>query len=401
MRSFDYYNPTRLIFGRGVFRRVGSTLSELKDTLGIKCLIVYGSERIKKTGLFDQLSNQLQEHGFVVVAFGGVRPNPDLPTLKRAVDYARQEGVEFVIGFGGGSIMDMTKAIAAGIKYDGELWDMVFHGQAEYKPPIQALPIVQIPTLAATGSEMDPIAVITNPETRQKSFIRSKAIYPKISFVDPELTLTVPPDQTAFGISDMISHVTESYFNGPDGRPLQDRWAEAVIKIALDYGQIAVEHGDDIMAREQLQWASIVALNGWVQTGGDAPYPVHAIEHVFSAYYDIPHGAGLAVLNPAWMLWALKKIPYRFADFARAVFNIEDADPVIAGLKGINRLKEAFKTMGLPTTLRELSVPEEDWDRLAQTAIDTVGRVINNKRMLPAFTPMSKSDILEVFELAK
>ena len=402
MNPFEYWNPTRLVFGPGSLKKLTSLVKDFRtrELLGTKALIIYGSERVYKSGLLGRVTELLAKAGCEAITFGGVTPNPDLPTLEAAVERVIAEEIDFLVGLGGGSVMDLTKAAAAGAKYKGDLWDMVFHGQEPYNPPEEALPVVMIPTLAATGSEMDPIAVITNPKSRQKSFIRSRVLYPLLSVADPELTLTVPPDQTAYGVSDMISHVTEAYFNGPENTPLQERWAEAVVVNALEYGKQALRWPGDINARTQLQWTSIVALNGWVQAGMDGPYPVHAIEHVFSAFYHVAHGAGLAVLNPAWMLWAAKKRPERFARFAKGVFHIQDMDPLSAAIKGIERLKEEFKGLGLPSTLQELGAREEDWEKLAGTAIETVGKVVEGRKVLPGLIPMEIEDILEVFQLA-
>lgn len=402
MRSFEYHNPTRVVFGPGRVKTLTDRIAPLRTAgvLGERCMVVYGSDRVLDSGLLGLVEGQLKAADCAVVRFGGVRPNPRLDTLTRAIEQIRDHGVNWVLALGGGSVIDLSKAAAAGVMYPGEPWDMVFHGQAHYRPPTEALPMVAIPTLAATGSEMDPIAVITNTGTRQKSFIRSDAIFPVLSILDPELTVSVPPDQTAYGVSDMISHVTETCFNGPGNTPLQDGFAESVVRVALKYGALAVKNGADIRARMQLQWAATVALNGWVQAGADGPFVVHAIEHVLSAWYDIAHGAGLAVLNPAWMLWAGRQNPEKFASFARRVLNVRDENDADAAARGAVELRKRFQAMGLPVTLQELGVSRDDWTDLADTAIATVGQGHEGRRVLPAIRPMDRDAIVDVFMLA-
>lgn len=403
MRSFEYHNPCRVIFGPGKVNTLTEKIEMIRQEglWGENCLVIYGSERVVESGLIDRVETGLQTAGCKVSYFGGIRPNPRLSTLKKAIARALDIGADCVLALGGGSVMDMAKAVAAGIKYPGDAWDMVFHGQKDYRPPSRALPVIAIPTLAATGSETDPIAVITNEETRQKSFIRSAALFPRLSILDPELTVSVPPIQTAYGVADMISHVTESYFNGPGETPLQDGMAETIVKVALEYGKRAVHNGSDLEARKQLQWASAIALSGIVQAGADGPFVVHALEHILSAWYDIPHGAGLAVLNPAWMLWAAMGNPGKFAFFARQVLGVTAHDDAKAVSMGVTVLKKRFRELGLPVTLQELGVPKADWSELADSVLKTVGqKTETGVKVLPAIRPMDRDAILEVFVLA-
>nr|WP_252225698.1 iron-containing alcohol dehydrogenase [Caldicoprobacter algeriensis] len=219
--------------------------------------------------------------------------------------------------------MDASKVIAASVLYEGDPKDMLVRAGKAPRLPERALPIITVPTLAATGSEMNNGAVITIDDEGEKlkTFVKAEVLYPRVAVVDPELTVTVPQNHTAFGVCDIITHVTEGYFNGIDGTPLQDRFAEGVILTVLEWGPKAVSDGSDLEARAQVQWASIVALNGWVQVGTNYIAPVHMIEHTLSALYDIPHGAGLAVVNPAWMRFAARFRPDRFAQFAQRIFS--------------------------------------------------------------------------------
>ncbi len=391
---FDFCNPTKLVFGRGVLQRLGEETS----AIGHRALVVIGGGSVRRNGLLDRALGSLREAGVVAEVFEGIEPNPRLPTVVRGGRAAVEARAEVVVALGGGSVMDAAKVIAALPFYEGDPWDMIRHGQEHQRPPTQALPIVTVPTLAATGSEMNDGAVITNPDTTEKSYVIAPCLYPKVAVVDPELTVTVPPDHTAYGIADLVTHVTESYFNGVDGTPLQDRMAEAVVHVALEYGPRAVRDGSDIEAREQVQWASIVALNGWVQAGTAAPFPVHQIEHVISAHTDIAHGAGLAIVSPAWMRVACQRHPDRFVRFARRVFGIEargleDRD---AALAGIERLEAFFRSLGCPTRLSEAGIGTDRIERFARDAI----RVGGDGRTLAGRPPMGLDEVVEVLRLA-
>jgi alcohol dehydrogenase YqhD (iron-dependent ADH family) len=389
--NFEYYNPTRLVFGAGTLSRLG----EITSTYGKKAMIVTGGGSVKRSGTFDRAIASLKAAGVSVVECDGVEPNPRLSSVARGGDIAKMERCDVVIALGGGSVMDAAKVMAAAVYYEGDLWEMFPHGQANRRLPERALPIITVPTLAATGSEMNSGAVITNEKSSIKSFVLSKCLYPKAAIVDPELTLSVPPDQTAYGVCDLITHVTESYFNGIDGTPMQDRFAEGVIQTAIEWGPTAVDDGSDLEARAQVQWASVVALNGWVQSGCMSPFPVHMIEHTLSAQHDIAHGAGLAIVNPAWMRFAAKKRPERFSQFAQRIFGIKRKYPedLAAAMEGIDRFESFLCSIGCPTRLSECGINDEFLD---QYAADTMLVAGNAEGKLPARPPMSKTDIVEV-----
>lgn len=393
--KFEYQNPTHLIFGAGTLARLG----EVTGAYGKKAMIVTGGGSIKRNGTFDRAVESLTAAGMSFVECSGVEPNPRLSSVKRGGEIARGEGCDVVIALGGGSVMDAAKVMAAAVFYEGDLWDMFPHGQANRRLPTKALPVITVPTLAATGSEMNSGAVVTNEETTIKSFVGAKCLYPKAAIVDPELTVSVPKDQTAYGICDLITHVTEAYFNGVDGTPVQDRFAEGVILTAMEYGPKAVADGNDLEARAQVQWASVVALNGWVQAGCLAPYPVHMIEHTLSAQHDIAHGAGLAIVNPAWMRFAAKTRPARFAQFAHRIFGIElkSADDMDAALEGIDRFEAFLRSIGCPTRLSECGIGDDRLDRYAEDTLLVAG---NAEGQLPARPMMTKSDIVEVLRSA-
>jgi len=393
--QFEFYNPTQLIFGTGTLSKLG----EVVRKYGKKALIVTGGGSINRNGVFNRAEASLKESGIDFAEYDGVEPNPRITTVRIGAEMARYEACDVIIALGGGSTMDASKIIAAAFYYNGDPWDLIGHGQENWVIPTQALPVITVPTLAATGSEMNNGAVINNDDTKVKSFVQADCLFPKVALVDPELTITVPKDQTAYGVCDIITHVTEGYFNGVDGTPIQDRFAEGVIINAMEWGQKAVVDGSDLEARAQVQWASIVALNGWVQAGVQMLPPVHMIEHALSAHHDITHGAGLAVVNPAWMRFAARYNPTKFVQFAERVFglkvsktnNLDDA------LEGINHFESFLKKIDCPTRLSELGIGDELFSQYAEDAM----LVLNDGNgHLLGRPPMSKTDIIEMLRTA-
>jgi alcohol dehydrogenase len=393
--KFEFRNLTHLIFGAGTL----SGLGEVVRNHGKKALIVTGGGSVKRSGVFDRAVASLKDAGVTMAECSGVEPNPRITSVARGADIARNEGCDVVIALGGGSTMDASKVIAAAALYDGDPWDMIGHGQDDWVIPTRALPIVTVPTLAATGSEMNKGAVISNDDAKVKSFVTADCLFPQVALVDPELTLTVPKDQTAFGVCDIITHVTEGYFTGVDGTPIQDRFAEGVIINAIEWGQKAVADGSDLEARAQVQWASIVALNGWVQVGTNYTPPVHMIEHALSAHHDITHGAGLAVLNPAWMRFVAQARPERFAQFSQRIFflSAKDKDDLSLAMAGIDMFQDFLRSIGCPTRLSELGIGDELFSRYAEDALLVVHDENGN---LPGRPPMSKENIVEVLRSA-
>lgn len=393
--NFEFQNPTRLIFGAGTLSRLG----EVVRACGKRALLVTGGGSVKKSGVFDRAVTNLKAAGVSVVECSGVEPNPRITSVRRGAQIARDEHCDVIIALGGGSTMDASKVMAAAFYYDGDPWDMIYHGQSDPYIPTRALPIITVPTLAATGSEMNMGAVISNEETQEKSFAQTECLYPKVALVDPELTVSVPKDQTAYGVCDLITHVTEGYFNGVDGTPIQDRFAEGVILTAMERGPKAIADGNDLEARTQVQWASIVALNGWVNVGTNGGYPVHMIEHTLSAYHDITHAAGLAVVNPSWMRFAANSRPSKFVQFAERIFGLRArrADDMKCALEGINRFEEFLRSIGCPTRLSELGIDDRLIPRYAE---DTVRIIHDDNGFLPGRPPMSAADIEAVLRSA-
>lgn len=392
--QFEFQNPTRLIFGVGNLSRLG----EVVRGHGGRALLVTGGGSVKRSGVYDRALASLQAAGVTVAECPGVEPNPRISSVARGAQMARSEGCDVVVALGGGSTMDAAKVMAAAALYEGDPWEMMADSQATPRLPSRALPIITVPTLAATGSEMNCGAVISNQEMKMKSFVSTDCLFPRVALVDPELTVSVPRDQTAFGVCDIITHVTEAYFNGVDGTPLQDRFAEGLILTAMEWGSKAVADGADLEARAQVQWASIVALNGWTNVGTYFAPPVHMIEHTLSAHHDVTHGAGLAVVNPAWMRLAAQARPARFAQFARRVMGIATGnDDHACALAGVDRFEEFLRSLGCPTRLSELGIGDE---LLARYAQDTLRVIKDEKGNLPGRPPMSQADIIEVLRSA-
>lgn len=393
--NFEFQNPTNLIFGAGSITRLG----EVTKRYGSRALIVTGGGSVKRNGTFDKAIAGLKSAGIQYVECAGIEPNPRISSVIRGRDIARKEKCDVIIALGGGSTMDAAKAIAAAVVYDGDPWNMFFHGQKNQYFPTEALPLITIPTLAATGSEMNCGAVVTNEETKIKSFVQVPCLYPKVALVDPELTVSVPKDQTAYGVCDIITHITEGYFNGVDGTPIQDRFAEGAILTVLEYGPKAVENGNNIEARAQVQWASIVALNGWIQSGTNGGYPVHMIEHALSAHHDVTHGAGLAAVNPFWMRFAAKNRPAKFAQFARRVMGITEKfdNPLDLANAGIDKFEEFLRSIGCPTRLSELKIGDRLLDQYAKDALQVLH---DENGCLPGRPPMTREDIVNMLKTA-
>ncbi len=393
--NFEFQNPTRLIFGAGVISQLGKTAG----TFGTHALLVTGGGSVKRSGVFARAVKSLADAGISVHECEGVEPNPKIKSVRRGAQIARDEKCDVVIALGGGSAMDAAKVIAAAAMFDGDPWEMIFHGQKKVHIPTQALPIITVPTLAATGSEMNCGAVISNEDTCEKSFMQTPCLYPKVALVDPELTVSVPKNQTAYGVCDIITHVTEAYFNGVDGTPIQDRFAEGVILNAMEWGLKAIADGADIEARSQVQYASILALNGWVNSGTNGGYPVHMIEHTVSGFEDITHAAGLAIINPSWMRFAAKHRPQKFVQFSERIFGLEgkSTDDLDCALQGIDKFEAFLKDIGCPTRFSELNI---DGTRISKYASETIRIIHDENGKLPARPPMSEEDIVSVLKAA-
>ncbi|WP_312267142.1 iron-containing alcohol dehydrogenase [Neisseria sp.] len=382
MYSFSFQNPTRIEFGVGKEKNIGAYMREFGAK---KTLLVYGSERIKQSGLFDDVAASLQANGIEWVELGGVKSNPILSKVKEGIALARQHGVDSILSVGGGSCLDSAKAIAAGALYDGDVWDF-FIGKAAVE---QNLPIFDIITLAATGSEMNNGGVVMNEQTQQKYAVNGKDLFPKVSVINPKLQATVSRDYLVYSAADIIAHSIEGYFTASVQPEIINMQIEANIKTVIRTTEILLNNPDDLDARGEFAWAATMALNGLTYVGTHGfSYPNHMIEHALSAICDVPHGAGLSVVMPAWMTWYKEQNRPQFERFAREIFGLQTAE------EGIAALKAWFDKIGTPTTLAQLGVNDEQLAAVIDNAVQNAVAWQMNE----TYTQVA---ITEVFELAK
>jgi len=348
MKNFSYHNPTRIEFGTGKEENIGQYISEYGVS---KILIVYGSERIKQTGLFGKAVKSLTDNGISFESLGGVQSNPLLSKVYEGIELAKTKGVEAVLAIGGGSVLDSSKSIAAGAKYDGDVWDFFTYKSV----PNQALKIFDIMTLAATGSEMNNFAVVTKDETKEKFSLAGPATYPTVSVINPELQATVTNEYLAYSASDIFAHSLDMYLSATHLPEYMAGYVENILKTVLRTTEILLKDASNYEARAEFAWAATQALNFTTFCGVENNrYDTHFLEHTLSAEYNIAHGAGLSILMPAWMKWQKQFLPERFDRFAKVMFNVEGVDA------GIEALKGWYSKIGAPVTLKEGNIPEKD-----------------------------------------
>lgn len=386
MRNFIYNNSTTIIFGKETEKSVGKYCKQY----GKKILFHYGGGSIKKTGLYDIVVKSLQDEGLEFIELGGVLPNPRLSKVYEGIQLCREQNIDFILAVGGGSVIDSAKAIAIGCKYDGDVWDFYTH-----KAKIEdALPIGVILTIPAAGSESSNGSVITNEDGWYKRSTGSLLIRPKFAIMNPELTYTLPPYQTASGVSDMIAHVFERYFTNEKHVDFTDRLCEATIKSIMVQAKKVLDNPCDYDARAEIMWASTIAHNGLLGTGREEDWASHAIEHELSGIYDITHGAGLAIVFPAWMKYVYHHDINRFAQFSHRLFNIDvdfnNLEQCV--LEGIKRLTSFYQELGLPTTLHEVNIDSSRFEEMATKATE--------HGPLGSFVKLEKEDIINILNLA-
>ncbi len=367
MQNFVLHNQTKIIFGKNTIPTIGAETA----ALGKKILLVFGQKSIKDNGIFELVLNSLKTAGVSVIEHGGVKSNPVLSHVRDGIALAKNNQVEAVLAVGGGSVIDSAKAIAAGAVVNHDVWKF-FTGKKSIK---NTLPVACILTLAAAGSEMNGGMVITNEETEQKFGTGNRHLNPVVSILDPEATYSVPPNYTAYGAIDAIAHILEFYFTKEDPfTPVQDRFMEGLLINIMESCDRAISAPRDYNARADLMWCATMALNGWTAAGlGRVGFPMHMIEHSLSALYDVPHGAGLSVIMPAWMEHEFPEIEARLAQFATRVFMMENTDRAERARQGIRLLKEWFRKSGAPTTLSEIGIAAADIPAIAQNAIALAG----------------------------
>lgn len=382
MNNFEYQTPTKIVFGKGVIKK----LPEVLRPLGRRILLTYGGGSIKKTGLYDVVKELLRD--FEVYELSGIEPNPKYSTsVLDGVRICRDNGIEAILAVGGGSVLDCSKAIAAGAQYDGDPWDLITY----QVPTSSALPIVDVMTLAATGSEYDAGGVISRTETNDKVAYIDSHLYPVCSILDPVYTFTVSKRQTAAGVADAVNHVMEQYFTEPTS-VLTDGMCEAAIKSLMENGKAALEDPQDYDARAEIMLTCALACNGILSLGnGVSGWPMHGIEHALSAYYDITHGEGLAILTPRWMKHILNERTLgRFVKFGINIFGIDPSlDQWEIAEKAISNTYSFFESIGIPMHLREVGIDETRISEMAH-------HVAVKEGLEHAYVPLSEEDIHKI-----
>lgn len=386
MKNFDYHISTDIYFGKGQISKLGDNIS----SIGKKILLVYGGGSIKKSGLYDQVISQLDRAGVKVYELSGVEPNPRIESVRKGVKICLDNNIDAVLAVGGGSSIDCAKVIASGACYSGDPWDLVLDANKITK----ALPVAAVLTLAATGSEMDGFAVISDMEKNEKWGTGNDITRPVFSIMDPEYTFSVSKYQTACGSSDIMSHTFENYFNSTKGAYIQARMAEGILKTCIKYAPIAIEDPENYEARANLMWASSLAINGLISYGEDATWAVHPMEHELSAFYDITHGAGLALLTPYWMQYVLSDDTVeKFVEYGTNVWDIDkDKAPMEIAEEAIAKTRQFFDSIGMPSHLRDLGIDETHFETMAEKAADG--------GLAHGFIPLNKEDVMNIYKMA-
>ena len=383
MQNFDYRTPTRLIFGEGVIKE----LPEVMSHYGKKILLTYGGGSIKKIGLYDKVLELLE--GYEIYELPNIMPNPKYnPSVLDGVRMCKEHDIDVILSVGGGSVLDCSKAIAGGAKYDGEPWDLITY-KAKTK---DALPIVDIITLAATGSEYDAGGVISRTETNDKTCYSDPHLYPEVSFLDPTYTFTVSKKQTAAGVADAMNHIMEQYFC-EDSTLLNDGFMEAGLRSLMINGRKCLENPEDYKARAEMMLVCTYGCNGIYSLGNsESGWPCHGMEHALSAYYDITHGEGLAIITPRWMKHILsEKTVDRFVKYGVNVFDIDASlDKMAIANKAIDETYKFFESINIPMHLKDVGIDETRIDEMAK-------HVADNEGLENAWAPLLEEDIAAIF----
>lgn len=385
MLNFEHHIPTKVYFGQGAL----SNLQEALAPYGKKLLLAYGGGSVKKSGLYAQVMGILTREGYEVTELSGIDPNPRIESVEEGVRLCREKQIQVILAVGGGSTIDCAKAVAAGVYYEGDLWTMVEKGGS--RGPF--LPLAAVLTLSATGSEFDPMAVISNLKTREKKGARFD--YPAVSICDPCFTFTVPPLQTASGSADIMSHIMEDYFAREMDCDFSEELAETILRSVMKHCPVALKEPDNYQARANLMLNSSLACSGIPSYGKDfSGWAVHAMEHELSAFYDITHGVGLAILTPRWLRHILAKDPSitpRLVRFAEKVFGLSGDDKNLLARQGIDALEAYFVSTGLPMGLEALGIGREHFEDMAE-------HVCRSGRLARAYVPLGKEDVIAIFE---
>ncbi len=388
MNNFTFYSPTYFVFGKDEENNAGKYVKRFG---GSKVLIHYGGGSVVRSGLLERVKNSLQEQGIASVELGGVKPNPRSGLVYEGIELCRKENVDFVLAVGGGSTIDSAKAIAAGTVYEGDFWDFYMG-----KPVTKALPVGTILTIAAAGSEGSPDSVITKEEGMLKRGASGEAYRPVFSILNPALTQTLPAYQTACGITDIMAHLFERYFTNTRDVEVTDRVIEGLLMTMIHEAPKVIADPNDYQARANIMWAGMIAHNNCCGVGRDQDWASHALEHELSALYDCAHGAGLAVVFPAWMEYTMHHDVMRFAQVASRVWGcpMDFQNPEVTAKAGILAFRNFLKSIGMPQSITEFGGKEEDVSYLAHTAAYGNG----NGGRLGSFVSLSEEDMANIYQ---
>ncbi len=389
MNNFVFYSPTEFVFGKATEMQVGALARKHGAR---KVMIVYGGGSVVRSGLLDRVKQSLQEAGIEYCLIGGVQPNPVDTKVYEGIEFCRREQADMLLPVGGGSVIDTAKAIAAGALYEGDFWDF-YIGKAKVT---KALKVAVVLTIPAAGSEGSGNTVITKLDGLQKLSLRvPEVLRPVFSIMNPELTYTLPPFQTACGVADMMAHIMERYFTNTQEVEVGDRLCEGTLMAIINEAPKAMRNPEDYGARANLMWAGMIAHNGTCGVGCEEDWASHFLEHEISAIYGVTHGAGLSVIFPAWMTWMVEHNVGKIAQYAVRVWGVpESEDKKAVALEGIGKLKAFFSSLGLPVTFKELGVENPDIDRLADSLHRNKGELVGN------YVKLTKQDSREIYHLA-
>jgi len=388
MLNFVYDNKTEIIFGKDTLKEV----SKLTKRFGSKVLLHYGGGSIIRNKIYDKIINSFKENKIDYLELGGVVPNPKLGLVKEGIKLCREENVDFILAVGGGSVIDSAKAIALGFYYDGDVWDFYSKGII----PKKVLPIGVVLTIPASGSESSTATVITNEDGDFKRGYGDISIRPKFAILNPEFTFTLPNYQTACGAVDIIGHVIERYFTNTTNVELTDRLCEGIMRTVINNAPIVIKDNNNYASRAEIMWAGSLAHNNLVGTGREQDWASHGLEMELSAIYDIAHGAGLAIIYPAWMRYVYKHDLERFALFANKVFDIEVNKNNLeeTALKGIDALENFYKVIKMPTRLHEVDIDNTHFEEMTDKLLSSGNKTIGN------FVKLNKEDMINIYNLA-
>ena len=389
MNNFVFYSPTEFVFGKATEMQVGALARKHGAR---KVMIVYGGGSVVRSGLLDRVKQSLQEAGIEYCLMGGVQPNPVDTKVYEGIEFCRREQADMLLPVGGGSVIDTAKAIAAGVLYEGDFWDF-YIGKAKVT---KALKVAVVLTIPAAGSEGSGNTVITKLDGLQKLSLRvPEVLRPVFSIMNPELTYTLLPFQTACGVADMMAHIMERYFTNTQEVEIGDRLCEGTLMAIINEAPKVMRNPEDYGARANLMWAAMIAHNGTCGVGCEEDWASHFLEHEISAIYGVTHGAGLSVIFPAWMTWMVEHNVGKIAQYAVRVWGVpESEDKKAVALEGIGKLKNFFTSLGLPVTFKELGVENPDIDRLADSLHRNKGELVGN------YVKLTKLDSKEIYRLA-